>query len=444
MRQKVLAAVLAGIAALATPHPVVGQTDSTILVPVLDAHQHLRSPDAALNSSDIPPPKVALPPELNAFVQARIKSELDKRALADLYVEHAWFLQSFDPAWIQTRDSIAEWWVGATDTPYGLEPIGYGMNGSAAFITSYLTNLKTGHRDAHVAQSLTKGSDGHWRITTETLTMGEPRTVQPVTVDYLISLLDSAGIRRALVLSIAYQFGDGRIEKPNEYPKVRAENEWTADQVAKYPDRLRAFCIFNPLRSYALAELDRCARSGRYRGIKLHFGNSGVDLTNPSDVEAIRRVFQAANERRMAVVVHFAPHGTPYGRPVAETFLNKVLPSAPDIPIQIAHMASEGRLDDRADSALAVFAEAIQARDPRVKNLWFDAATTVTTKISPKRAQLVARRIRQIGPERILYGTDTPSETQTPRAGWEAFHKMLPLTEAEFRTIANNLPAYAR
>jgi predicted TIM-barrel fold metal-dependent hydrolase len=416
------------------------------LAPILDAHQHLRSPAAATNSSDLPPAKVTLPPELDTFLQARIKAAMDKPALAALYTARAWLLQSFDPAFIQTRDSIADWWTGATDSPYGLDPIGYGVNGSAAFITAYLTDLKTGHRDAHVALSLTKENDGRWRITTETLTMGGPRTVDPVAPDYLVSLLDSAQIRRALVMSIAYQFGPDRDEKPGEYSKVRAENDWTAEQAAKFPDRLRAFCSFNPLRSYALEELDRCAKSGRFRGIKLHFGNSGVDFSQPADLDAVMKVFRAANERKLPIIVHFAPRGgVSYGRAFAETFFDKVLPGAPDIPIQIAHLASQGRLDTRSDSALSVFVERIAARDQRANNLWFDVATAVTPEISATNAARVAARIRQLGVGRILYGSDTPDKDHlTPRKGWAAFHDMLPLTEAEFRTIANNIPSYGR
>ncbi|MFL5604949.1 MAG: amidohydrolase family protein [Gemmatimonadaceae bacterium] len=194
-----------------------------------------------------------------------------------------------------------------------------------------------------------------------------------------------------------------------------------------------------------LRELERCATSGGFRGIKLHFGNSGVDLTNARDVESVRQVFRAANERHMSIVVHFAPHGTPTGRGVAQTFVSQVLSAAPDIPIQIAHLASEGRLDARADSALAVFAEAIAAHDPRVQNLWFDVTTTVTPQISAKNADLVASRIRQLGVQRILYGSDTPDKNHlAPREGWEAFRKMLPLTEEEFRTIATNVPPYGR
>ena len=449
MTTPVLRGTIAALTALLVfPASRVGaqiQYRAPTLAPVLDAHQHLRSPSSATNASDIPPAPVALPPELDTFLKQRLATEMDRKALAAMYTEHAWLLQSFDPAWIQTRDSIADWWVGATDSPYGIEPIGFGLNGNSAFITSYLTSPKDGHRDAHLVHSLTKETDGRWRITTETLTMGGPRTVDPIAAEYLVSLLDSAGIRRALLLSLAYQFASGRDEKPGEYPKVQAENDWTAAQAARFPDRLRAFCSFNPLRSYALQELDRCAKSGKFRGIKLHFGNSGVDLSQPGDVAAVREIFRSANTHKMPIVVHFPPNGTPFGRAFAETFVERVLSAAPDIPIQIAHLASPGRLDPRSDSALTVFAERIMAHDPRTRNLWFDVATSVTPGISAKNAELVATRIRQLGVERVLYGSDTPDKDHmTPREGWEAFYKKLPLTEREFRTIAGNLPPYAR
>src|SRR5438105_4613038 len=107
-----------------------------------------------------------------------------------------------------------------------------------------------------------------------------------ITASELVAFLDEAGIRRALVLSVAYQFGNpNRPAAENEYAKVRAENDWTSQQVARFPDRLRGFCGFNPLLDYALRELARCAQDPRlHYGIKLHFGNSDVDLDNPEHV----------------------------------------------------------------------------------------------------------------------------------------------------------------
>src|SRR5215472_10992448 len=69
----------------------------------------------------------------------------------------------------------------------------------------------------------------------------------------LIRQMDAAGIRRSVILSIAYQFGNPfRPAVANEYQRVKEENDWTAAQAALYPDRLVAFCGVNPLKDYAL------------------------------------------------------------------------------------------------------------------------------------------------------------------------------------------------
>ena len=60
------------------------------------------------------------------------------------------------------------------------------------------------------------------------------------------ALLDLAGIRRAIVLSLGYQYGNpNRPAIEHEYERVKTENDWTSQQVAAFPDRLRGFCGIN-------------------------------------------------------------------------------------------------------------------------------------------------------------------------------------------------------
>src|SRR5205823_10805857 len=140
---------------------------------------------------------------------------------------------------------------------------------------------------------------------------------------------DSAGIRRAVVLSVAYQYGNPMRTVENEYERVKAENDWTSQQVAQYPDRLRAFCGVNPLKDYALGEIARCAKDPQlHYGLKLHFGNSDVQVHEPRQVEQLRRVFRAANDNGMAIVVHMhasISNHRPYGADEARIFLNDIL-----------------------------------------------------------------------------------------------------------------------
>jgi len=273
-------------------------------------------------------------------------------------------------------------------------------------------------------------------------------TLAPLDAAALVKLLDEAGTRQAVVLSLGYQYGNpNKPPVPDEYAAVKAENDWTAAQIAPFADRLLGFCGVNPLRPYALEEIARCAGIRQLRsGLKLHFGNSDVDLTNADHVKTLQRVFAAANEHRMAIVVHLRSSVTakrPYGAPSARAFLNDVLPSAPDVPVQIAHLAGSGGYSDPAiDEALGVFVDAIANRDPRMTRVCFDASGVIGVEKTPEKLDLIAKRIRQLGVERVLWGADGAlPPAYTPQKAWAAF-KRLPLTDAEFTTIANNRAPY--
>jgi predicted TIM-barrel fold metal-dependent hydrolase len=270
-----------------------------------------------------------------------------------------------------------------------------------------------------------------------------------VTGSELVAYLDAAGIRRALVLSVAYQFGNpNRPAVNDEYAKVRAENDWTSDQVARFPDRLRGFCGFNPLRDYALRELARCAKDPRLQyGIKLHFGNSDVDLDNPEHVFRLRQVFREANRHRMAIVVHMRSSVTrerPYGAKEARVFLKEVLPAATRVPVQIAHLAGAGGYDDPAiDEALGVFVDAIAKHDPRMAHVYFDISGITGIGRWKEKGELIATRVRELGLSRVLYGSDGAVPGNTPREHWARF-RQLPLSDTEFRTIEANIAPYMK
>jgi predicted TIM-barrel fold metal-dependent hydrolase len=441
--------ILAGVAALLIAGTGPAQLQvTTPLVPQVDHHQHLLSPTLAGRLLEVPA-AIELPPELQRFHEGLPRFN-DAVALAELYTEDAVLIFSFAPQgpapenWVRGRQRIAMFLAGAFRNQYSLTPVSYSVNGSTGYIAGYFSGIP---RHYAVLLSLRKSGDGAWRIAAQSMTFGGSAPVSgPVTADRLIAQLDAAGIQRAAVLSLAYAHGSPSLRGDDEYAQVRGENDWTSQQVARYPTRLRAFCSFNPLREYALAELDRCAKDPNLRrGLKLHLANSQVDLGNAGQVEQLRQVFRAANARRMAIIVHVWT-GPAYGRAEAQVFLKEVVPAAPDIPIQIAHLAGAGPgLDAGSKEALAVFADAISAADPRTRNLYFDVTTNVTLQTSDQDAKFIAARIRQIGLQRVFYGSDMAiGGNLTARQGWAALRGMLPLTETEFRTIADNVAPYMR
>jgi predicted TIM-barrel fold metal-dependent hydrolase len=246
-----------------------------------------------------------------------------------------------------------------------------------------------------------------------------------ITAADLIAKMDTAGIDRAVVLSAAYGFSNAfKKLGPDEYAHVRAENDWVSIQVARYPRRLTGFCAVNPLRDYALREIERCSKDANLRtGLKLHFGNSDVNLDTDGHVERARAVFAAANAHGMAIVVHAhanIDHNRPYGAKQARVFLERLLPAAPDVTIQIAHLAGGGGYDRAVDEALGVYAEAIKRGDPRVRHLYFDASGIPITGMWEQSVVLLIKRMRQIGMDRILFGCDSPAPGNSPSSSSNA------------------------
>jgi predicted TIM-barrel fold metal-dependent hydrolase len=271
-----------------------------------------------------------------------------------------------------------------------------------------------------------------------------------ITAKDLVALLDAAGIRRAVLLSVAYVWGSPSRRIEDELAKVRAENDFNGAQAALYPDRLRAFCSINPLKDYALEELERCASLPDLKhGLKLHFGNSDVQLELPEHAARLREVFAAANAKKMAIAVHMRASVSkhrPYGAAQARVFLEQLLPAAPDVTVQVAHLAGTGPgySDPLSDEAVGVLAAAVDAHDRRTKRLWFDVATLANPDITAEQREKLAQRIRQIGVERILFGSDAAAgKNLRPRESWAAF-RQLPLTDKEFARIAGNLAPYMR
>jgi predicted TIM-barrel fold metal-dependent hydrolase len=262
----------------------------------------------------------------------------------------------------------------------------------------------------------------------------------------LVRELDAAGIGRAVVLSVGYSFADERKKLDDPDRLTREENDWTSAQVTAHASRLIGFCSANPLRPAALEELDRCLGLPGMTGIKLHFGNAGISLRDAGQLARMQEVFALAHRRRAPVLVHMrARGGTNYGAEDAQIFLDKIVTAAPDIEIVVAHLgASSPGYPAQNDEVMAVFAAAAERKDPRMNNLYFDVSANVTAEFTAADGALVAQRIRQLGPRRILYGSDLTPPGGSIRQGWEIFRSRIPLTPAELQQIASNQPRFAR
>jgi len=273
-----------------------------------------------------------------------------------------------------------------------------------------------------------------------------------VTADTLVHHLDPAGIAKALVLSEAFWLGGQddadepvrRLEPvAEERAAVQAENDWAADQVARYPARLVFACSVDPLGDYACNEIERCARHRNARALKLNLSSSAFAFDDSAHVDRLREVFSTAAREGLAIVIHTEP-GPHYGGAEVELFLDRVAPAARATAVQVAHLAGNGP-GVTSPEALATFARACETNDPRTVHLWFDLGGLVTPDLSADERELIVRRSRQLGLGRILFGSDSlPGVTADNPPSYEHWPWVcdLPFTDEELATLSANRPPY--
>jgi uncharacterized protein len=415
------------------------------IVPLVDHHQHLMSPAGAEQVNKWLPRTVELPAEVALLLRQRSELWNKPVALAELYAPDSFILPTNDRKWLSGHRQVAEYITKRFGSPYRLTPTQYTSAGNTAAIAGFYSRGE-GEAVRHVGYfglTLSREPRRGWRIVHETMRFPGPAPLeQQLNAQGLIELLDAAGIRGAVVLSDAYYFdGAADLAQPDTYAKVRAENDWTAAQVAQYPDRLVALCSFNPIADHALDEVRRCASSGRFVGFKLHFASTGVNISSPDHREKVRRVFAAANEVNLPILAHVASDG--YGKEHAELIVHELLPAAPHIQVVIAHLWGGGAV---SEAALAVYADAISEGRPFTRNLYFELAQASTaTSQQPSIFNELVRRMRQIGLDRMLYGSDGPQfGGLPPKQVWEHFRDHMPLTDEELGLIAHNVAPFLR
>jgi uncharacterized protein len=431
----VLVVLLAGVSTVWAVPP------ADVPAPKVDHHQHLLSPQGAalLNTPEL---AADVPAAVSALLIAHEAAWNDAERLAPLYADTAVALDDTENDWIQGRVQVAEHLAKRFARPYRILPLGWRGDGNSGYLAALYSRGEGAERRnvGLVAMRLVREGDA-WRIAMQYPVFPGPVLEQPLDAERLIALLDAAGIRRAVVLSIAYWYQSPQFKIDDPVRRAREENAWTAAQVARFPDRLVAFCSLNPISDAALELLRECAKDDRFKGLKLHFANADIDLTNPDHLRRVRDVFAAANAARLAIVVH-ARGGDVYDARHARILVEQLLPAAPDIAVQMAHLWGGAQF---APEALAVYAEAIEAGHPATRRFIFDASDAAFAAGTPEAAQLLARRMRQIGLDRIYYGSDAAYDGHPdPKTSWQAFRKGIPFTDAEFAQIAANVAPYLR
>lgn len=251
-----------------------------------------------------------------------------------------------------------------------------------------------------------------------------------------VRALDQGRVAKGVILSCAYLYGlpSLHLEPAALASRVRQENEFTAAQVARYPDRLVGFLSVNPLAGSAIDEIRHWHGSQQLIGLKLHFTASAVDIRSIKQRRQIAKVIAAAADEGLPIVIHVG--GGRFNAADAELFIRDVLPSAGSSWVQIAHAG--GGLPRRDGNNLAVlrtFADHIVQNDPATSRVLFDISYVPAPDDTRQAAAAVLQQMRRIGIQRFLFGSDF--NVLTPLEEIKDIEK-LGLTNEELRTLQQN------
>jgi predicted TIM-barrel fold metal-dependent hydrolase len=214
----------------------------------------------------------------------------------------------------------------------------------------------------------------------------------------LVRTMDRIGIDQACVfstLAITIDMSSG--------------NDLSLAAAREFPERLLAYAAPDPHQPERVRdELRRCLDLGA-RGIKLHTQFHDYPFDGPAYAPA----FELADAHRLPLISHGV--GSP------ET-LRRVARSYPNSHLIVAHVGA-GTSDTRQDGLLEV-----AATEP---NVYVDTGTST----APFGA--FARVVEKVGPDKVLYGSDTPWMCFTHQIG-RILLAMIPL-DAKKRILGGNL-----
>jgi hypothetical protein len=215
--------------------------------------------------------------------------------------------------------------------------------------------------------------------------------------EWYAARLDDAGIARAVVVS------------------VLPDSQYMRDFIVASAGRVAALCNVDPRSPDAPALLEREMAAG-FKGVKLLPVNRCFRLSDP----ACRPFFETAARLGAAITVHYGVTVDPQGdlRYADPTDLSPVARDFPEITFVIAHfgagyLAETLRLGYQCKNVCV---------DSSGTNNWMDYDQHGFTL-----AEVFDRTLTALGPERVLFGTD--SGTMAPYRKWIAFQQRRTLEE---------------
>ena len=175
---------------------------------------------------------------------------------------------------------------------------------------------------------------------------------------------------------------------------AKRHNDYIAEAVARYPDRLKGFCCLDPCPSEAAAEVERCLTNGLCGVGELAFYRSGIECVI---VDSMEPVMALCRERGVPVLIHTnEPVGHQYPGKTENTLLQiyDLVKRFQDNTIVLAHWGG------------GIFFYSVLKKEVKevLRNVYYDTAASPFL-YDP---DVFRMAIDRVGVDKILLGTDYP------------------------------------
>jgi predicted TIM-barrel fold metal-dependent hydrolase len=189
-------------------------------------------------------------------------------------------------------------------------------------------------------------------------------TAESYTPEDMLRSMDAAGVDMAVGCSLGQQ----------------VDNNFIAETVKKYPNRVIGFGQVNPRAHDAVETIDHCAQKLGLKGLKLHPTMHGYHF---ADHGLLDPIFEAADRNKIAVLVNALDD--PFCAPLS---IEEIARNFPNTPVLIAHMGTVWNVNE---------AILVAQRNP---NIYLETSS----------AQLLDVKLayRSVGAGQIVMGTDWP------------------------------------
>ena len=263
--------------------------------------------------------------------------------------------------------------------------------------------------------------------------------------------------RQAFLVSMAHIYGSEEfrgelgLTEDAEHARVRLANDHVAVEAAHAPEALVGFCSVDLLRPYARAEIERCRSELGLAGIKLHLPAAGIDVANAEHLRVLEEVAALAAREGRPLLVHLASPGAELRDERLATFIDRVVRPNPGLELYVAHLGGSGGYRAVGQPVVRAFTAFLRESDANARRpIYFElsgallARETDGVPATPREdAELLAADLRELGLERVVFGSDYPVFDPDDQAG--LLRERLPLSSDEIaQMLGRRGPALLR